>query len=437
MSETENMRQQASYLRKERRYAEALPHYEELWTNRRTACDKWDGWGYAFSLRKLVRPQEALAVSSDVRITDPDFEYNNGLYTWCVYDTEIGRKTDDQIKADEARFFRAAEDILRVPASGPTSARARTVFRVVDYLDNTHATYPAQDILDWLDRLAPDELSDSVGTGKDERGKDIAYASDREKWYAARSKALLILRRYEECLSVCEEALGHFITLHFGNDVWFRWRAACAKGELGDKEIAVNELKALLARKSDWFIQDKIAEYLYDLGRNDDSLRYAVDAALGPGDLEKKWKVMFHLGRVFEALGKHDEAQKHTLLAAKTYEEQGWKMPAELRAAVEAMSLDVAAAPPSGLQQKQLTSLWQTLKFGSLPKAQGVIAKLLPSGKDGIIQGKDGKSYYFRLGSFQGPRGRLAEGLAVSFAVEKNPDPTKRDIAVNIEEIKP
>ncbi|MBZ4644068.1 MAG: hypothetical protein JG767_1677 [Deferribacteraceae bacterium] len=51
MESLEEIRKQASSLRQSQKFSEALPLFKKLWEEGKN--EKWDGWGYAFCLRKL------------------------------------------------------------------------------------------------------------------------------------------------------------------------------------------------------------------------------------------------------------------------------------------------------------------------------------------------------------------------------------------------
>jgi len=285
-------------------------------------------------------------------------------------------------------------------------------------------------VLEWCDRIQPEQLSSVPRHGPGGKGSTIEYASEREKWYASRCKALFELGRYEECIDLAEQALAEFPKLHHDNDLWFRWRIALSKAELGDKETAIAELQGLLSRKKDWFIYHRIAQYLFDLGRLDEALKYAVDAALGRGDLEYKWGLFLLMGDIFKAQLKPEYAQKHILLAAKLRQEQDWRIPLELSQAVQVMGVDMMTDASVKDLHRDLRQYWQSLKVAGMPQGQGEIKNLLPHGRAGFIRGDDGEDYYFKISSFRGPRHLLEPGQRVVFHIERNPDPKKRDIAV-------
>lgn len=430
MTEIAGLKEQAAALRKQQNYAEAVTHYTILWDEHREECNEWDGWGYAFCLRKLERSQEALAVCQQTLPLNPNFDHLTSLYGWCLYDTEI-KRTDAQIQQNEPRFLQAADKIFQLGAPSQYTAHARTLLKVIDYYKKK-PSFPAAKIIDWCDKIQPDQLSDMPGSGPDGKGRTIEYASDREKWYACRCKALFDLKRYKECISVAEQALVEFPTLHHDNDIWFRWRIALSKAELGDKETAISELEALLSRKKDWFIHHKIAQYLFDLGRTDEALERAIEASLAPGpsDIGFKWELFLLMGRILQAQSEMDEARKHILLAVKARQEEGWKIPPELAQAVRDMNVDVTIQVSAYDLYRELRKTWQSRKVSTMPKSRGAIKNLLPSGKTGFICAEDGKDYHFRIDSFEGPRHLLQVGQKVRFCIEKSRDLDKRDSAV-------
>lgn len=430
MSTAFEMKLQASTLRKQNKFQEALELYSVLWADNREICDEWDGWGYAQSLRKVGRSQEALMVCREVHASKPDFEYNNNLYAWCIYDQAIAKVTDEQIEPNEPAFFEAANTIMALVMPGTYSPFARTLLRVVDYL-KSRASYPANQILEWTGKITPDQLSTEVGRGgKDDHGKQREFASDREKWYAERCKALLEANEFQACIALADEALVSFSTFHYDNDVWFRWRRALAEAGLGDKETAVKEIQSLLSRKQDWFIYHRMAQFQYDMGQFDDAWSNAVDAALGPGDLEFKWELFLLMGLILRNQDHMDEARRHVLLAARIRQERDWKMPQELVQAIADLDVDMTSDTAAFDLQKDLRNQWRTAKLANLPRCSGKIVNILPNGRAGFITGDDGHDYYFKLSSFQGSRHGLTEGLMVEYRIEKNPNPDRRDNAI-------
>jgi tetratricopeptide (TPR) repeat protein len=424
-----DMKQRASTLRKQGDCGQAVELFRVLWEEHREQCNEWDGWGYAFSLRKLGRSEKALEVCRQALPLRPDMDHLTSLYGRCLYDVEIER-TNAEIQQNESRFLDAAEEIFRLGEPGKFTAHFRTLMRVVDYYRQKPAS-PTARILEWCDRIQSDQLSDVPGPGPDGKGRTIGYASDREKWYACRSKALFEVGRFEECIAFSQEALDAFPCFHYDNDIWFKWRIALSKAELGDRETAISELEALLSRKQDWFIHHSIAKYLFELGRTDEALVHAIEAVLGTGssDLGKKWELFLLMGRIFQARGEMEEAWMHVLLSARVRQEQDWKIPPELGQAINELGMNMNAEGSARDLEKELRQHWQSRKVADMPIGKGEIKTILDTGTAGFIRGDNEQDYYFKANWFQGPRHLLKPGLRVTFRIEKNPDPGKRDMA--------
>lgn len=428
------MRDQAQNLRKSKQYDQALALYEVLWREHRDACDKWDGWGYAYCLRKLGRTAEAVDVSREVYEANLDFEYIKNVYGWSLYDLEISKSTEE-IAQNVTPFFRTVNAILEI--SDPYdrySPYVRTVMKVIDYF-NDRATYSAEHILNWTEKLKPDMLSLETSSGKTSEGRVVEYPSDRERWYAWRSKALYEGGRYEECVALSDAALQAIPRFHFSNDVWIRWRRALAKGQMGDREAAIADLDAVLQDKHDWFLKRDMARLLYEEGRLEEALEYAAQAALDPGDLEYKWELFLLMGQILNRMSNLEEARKHVLLAAALREEHEWKATEELEAMLAELDVDAPGASSRELR-RELASFWRELKFSQMPQMTGRINNLVGNGNAAFIRGDDGNDYYFKVRSFRGPRNRVQPGVPVRFRVQANPDPNKRDIALDIVEVR-
>ncbi len=103
----------ADNYRKNKQYEQALPLYKQVWESGWEQSREWTGWGYAFCLRKLDNPVDALEICREVYKINPEMDYNRSLYAWCIFDAEL--KIDNSaIKEDENRFFKAADAILKL-----------------------------------------------------------------------------------------------------------------------------------------------------------------------------------------------------------------------------------------------------------------------------------------------------------------------------------
>ena len=437
MSEIQKNKKEALELRKQSRYSEALKLYNDLWANHRESCNEWDGWGLATCLRKLGNPEEALEICCTIYQSKPDFEAGNSLHAWCIYDIEI-KKDHEHIKKDENKFFKAVNAIQDLTSQDQYSPQAKTIFRVIDYLIQTKQTYPAEAVIGWLDRLDQKSLSDEPYRFIGVDGKQREVQSEKEKWFAIKTKALGKIGSFQECIELSKQALINFEKFHHGNDTWFKRRIALSKANLGDKDQAVEELKNILQNKKEWFIQHEIANIYYDLGNYERALKYAIDAALNFGKNENKWELFFLMAQILIAQGRIDDAKDHLIFAAKLRVEQEWKIPEKLEKMLNEYKIDISTSKKRSELHKKLRVLWEADKYSSLPSMVGTVKTILKNGKAGFISGENGKDYYFKTNSFKGNKNRLERGLKVSFFIEDSFDKKKKiktKAATHIKEI--
>ena len=398
----QSIKQNASSLYKNKQYKEALDLYRKLYSKYKPYCDEWDARYYA----------------------------------WCIYRLEIKGKKDEDIARNESIFFKAANAILNLASNNNDYAYIVTVFKVLDYLKSKEP-FPAKEILTWTGKLDPAVLKIDCFSFQDKEGKTRENSSNKEKYYSLRTKALEKNKEYKECLRLSEEALSILTKFHHDNDIWFKWRAASCKGHLGQKEQAIEELKQILSRKKDWYIQHEIATFCLDLKRFDEALKYAVDAALNYGEAEKKWKLFFLLGNILQAQAKSEEAKKHILLSYQLRNENKWKIPQELQLKITEFQINVNNLSSSRQIYSELRGYWQSVQKSDLPRLRGRIKNILSNNLAGFIGGENNKDYYFNFRDFNDKESEVKIGLQVEFSTGKSYDKKKereseRAVDINI-----
>ena len=350
--------------------------YEELWSNHRDSCNEWEGWGFATCLRKVGNAERALEICRNMFKIRPNFEAGKNLYAWCIYDTEI-KKDNEEIDKDDGKFFKAVNAILELTSQDQYSPYVKTVFRVIEYIFRTSSSYPANDIIFWVDKLDPDSLSKEPFSfvGKDQKHREIQ--SDQEKWFAIKTKALEKNRAYEECIELCEKALNNIPKFHYNNNIWFKRRIALSKAHLGNKRQAAEELEVLLQDKKEWFIQHELARIYDDLGEIEKALTYAIEAALNFGKDENKWELFVLMARILKRQGKLEKARNHLAFAVKLREEHGWKIPDSLGKMVTEFNIDSHGTIDKKALFKELKMFWEAEKYYSLPFMNGFVKIIL------------------------------------------------------------
>ena len=401
-------------------YVKAAEYYKKCWDNYRNLCDERIGWGYAYSLRKLERFNEALDISREVYKMKPDYELNNNVYAWCIYYTEIKK---DKIE-DSSTFEKAAKGILELTKQdNKFSPYMNTIFKVLDYYKDPD--FNAKKILEWTDILSPDVLSREADHFTSKDGKKRKMASDLERYYAIRSEALLKLEKYKECIELCNKALRTFFEFHYDNDVWFRRRIANSYSGLGEHDKALELFNSLLQQKKEWFIQKEISELYFRKQQYDNALQYAVDAALNTGDWDKKINLYILMADIFEARNQKELAKMHIELVISIKQQQDWKIKDTDTQQMKKYDIDANQRFDYKKLYNKLRTEWEKIKFKDRPKVRGVIKKKLPNNKAGFVRADDGNEYYFSARELEGKIDNYKDGDKVSFYIEEGFDKKK------------
>jgi hypothetical protein len=443
MPTVNEIKTQAQQLVKARNYTDALPLFKTLWDEHREDCNEWEGWRYAFCLKQLREYKPALEICREVYKIKPSFENIKGLYAWCVYYTEI---SIEKI-SNESNLFKAAEGIIKLSKQEDKSVKKEkdfpcvytlAVFRILEYL-NEKAIYNPDKIIYWTDKLNPEFLEVIPFVTTDNQGKERELAPQKEKWFALRTKALFEFGQFEDCISLSEQALTKFTKFHYDNDIWLKRYIALSKAGLGEIDLALSELKELLKRKNEWFIQKEISEIYKQQNKLDEAISYAVDGALNNGDADKKMNLYKLLAELLKAKGKTNEAKTHIEFIFYIRKVNQWKIDLELSNLIQELSIDTSKDFEIRELQLQLKSIWEQLKFGSQELLKGAIRTIIADGKAGFVDTVNKESYFFSSKSFKGRRELMQIGQKVTFFLEdsfdkKKNQPTK--IAVNIKPVR-
>lgn len=122
------------------------------------------------------------------------------------------------------------------------------------------------DLLESIDKEKLSLECRTVTFSKFGKDKIAELASDKEVWYSLYCTALFQLKRFDECLQFSKEAFEAIPKFHYNNDIWFSRKISLCQRELGNFEIAIQGLEAIVRKKTEWFIQKEIAELYFEKG---------------------------------------------------------------------------------------------------------------------------------------------------------------------------
>jgi len=234
--------------------------------------------------------------------------------------------------------------------------------------------------------------------------KDMELASDKENWYAYKSKALMKLGKYEECFTISKEGLDNFQKFHYSNDVWFSRRIALAKKNMGNTTDTINELTAILTKRKEWFIQKELAEILFEENNIEEAFKYSIQAITNFGELDFKIDLLILIGKILKAKKQEELAYKHFILSQFIRLNNDWRIPLPLSEEINQFNGQFANIKSFLELKKELNNYWSSINNPQTSQAPnqniltGIIKKILHDnerGKDGFIT-SNGNEYYFK-----------------------------------------
>lgn len=271
--------------------------------------------------------------------------------------------------------------------------------------------------------------------------KTVELASDKENWFAFKTKALFETRHYQECFELSKLALDTFDRFHYSNDVWFARRIALSKKHLGNPTEALNELLQILRKRKEWFIQSEIAEIYKKKGEFDKAFKYAMDAINNFGDLEYKVGLLVLIAEVMDKMGEMELSFKHLMLSKLLRQHENWGIPLALETALQKSGFKQLTPDQLPALKTEQKIYWATFKNHqpksvnqNNPYLTGRIDKILHNnerGADGFIR-YGSKSVYFKLNPSNQLVNKLNIGLEVKFKIQPPKEPGKKEMVTCI-----
>lgn len=399
----------------------------------RDAFTEWD-WSFAMNaLYKLKRYSDCLDAYKMFHKKYPDSSRLDDKMSWSLYYTHL---RNAEILPDNAETFRKqAEYVLQHCSSTQYSPRWMVTKLLIKAMreGKLGQNVDHQSIARYLDQIDPMTLSTTEGS-TEQNGKQIKLASDRESWYAEKSKVQLDLGQYEACIDTAGEALHVITSFHHHHDSWFAYRRAKAQIALGRTDQAQKEIEAILNRGfSHWCFYQIPFEIEKDHQNDEAALLDGVKCALADPSHEMRVTFYDEFAEFLYTMNRQREADLHRQLVILLRNENGWPLREKQLAWVipeDIREMDKRAV------LRELAAFWCSVNDSGRTFYEGAVTKLLPSGQDGFITA-NGDSYYF---SMRDVRGHNAEmGSKVRFALENRLDRKKnvmKPAAVDIQIIK-
>lgn len=426
-----DLTKQAGELRKAKNYSEALPLYKEALDDYPDECGEYDWWGYSQCLLKLDIYPEALKFSREGLLKFPESAYLKTVYTWSLYHVRIKPEPVN----DRDAFFKSANAIVKLTtADDKYCPFVITVFSVIDLLEMDYDQNVHQ-ILEWINKLKPEQLSKTSFAFTNGEGKHIENASDFEKYHAILTKAQQETGQFHACIATATSAYEQIAKFHHGNEVWIRRQRALANFHLKNYSESLTDYQQVLSQKQDWFLKKELAELYLAMGETDKALVAAMDAADDPGVSKMKVKLFVLIAQLFLTLGRHSEALLHARLANAMREQEGWSDDAEADEIISQCSM-VDNLPDDLPSLRKLAAKVWTDNLPQDTRLTGTISNILPKGNAGFIKGDDGADFYFQTRDINDRRMTPAIGVKVSFVKTVSFDPVRNKPSLKATDIR-
>lgn len=402
--------QAISKLNKEKKFNDALVYFK---SNKAQFTDEQVG-GNEYVVRDMLTALRhtnnfdnafKFLVHYKITISDTTKERILNAYGWLLYSkfkaenlqqdnpvNEIEMFEDDEILAEGDNFhYNKSEIVERIEKLFPLILKFNNDFAYSVFSNLFASVLKAekkkpnanwQFVLDFCDLVTPEQLKTDCRTIEVMRKgvmKPMELASDKENWFAYKSKALMKLGKFQDCYDLSKIAIESFEVFHYSNDVWFARRIAISKKNLGNSEDAIKELQQILRRKKEWFIQKELAELYKEGGNNDSAFKLAIEAINNFGDIEYKVDLLYLIGELLKAKGQDDLAFKHFSLSRLIRTSEEWNTPSKLSSALSQFGKENIPVDKLKELKSELKKYWDSFKLQPITKPNVLLEKPKPN----------------------------------------------------------
>ena len=406
-----------------------------VWENEQKTeqFNEWDFIAIANSFYKLNRYDKCLEIYKAFKKSFPDSDKLDEKLGWALYHTKV--KGFDFEAGNIKQLLRQIDYIMEHGGNGRYSAKWQTVKFVLKAVDDGKLVTDgnSQLVKKYLDCIDPATLSTEANSVKSQDGKTHSTSSDKEEWYSKKSKVLLKLNEYDECIECCDEALRVLPNFHNNNNGWFMYRKAKSLQALGKNAEAKSYIQHILSLGlTHWCMLQTMYELERAEGNTEKALSYAGACAVA--DREHKMRVKFYpdFANFLDEVGKHEEAMLHRRLVSSLRDENEWKQKAYQNG--WQFTPEIAKMDGNAVIER-LTPFWIELRDRFKEYLTGTVQTLLGEGDTGFIEADNGERYYFNARDFRGNKKEISVGTRVRFTLADRLDRSKGIVKKNAVEI--
>lgn len=400
---------------------ESLPNVEMLGEN--------DLFYLSYSHYHLKNYKQAIQIGEFCKKKYPDKTRINSPIAWSIYKGILqpyfqGKNNDEE----NAKLY--LDYIVEISEQDKYSPYVISIFNFINrHYKSNKIDYKL--VNDYLSLIDPGKLSSEGGKYKDKK-----FASDREKWFLNKSKALVELGQYKECIEITNMALSksspyYIEDYYYNGNIWMFYRQAISYYNLKDFDKAKALFKTCLENLDHWIFNRGLYETEKAKNNIEMALKYASLAALSRDPHRLKVSLYQDMGDFLFELGKKEEALHHYKLVNSIRQKNKWSPNSK-------NSRLLSSSPIDKISYKEnlnyLKDFWLENRLNGEKFYQGRINNFIGDGGAGFIHYDNGKSIYFNRAGVRAEK--LEEGDKVEFIIVDSFDRKKNQKSKAASEIR-
>ncbi|MDO4746505.1 MAG: hypothetical protein Q4B18_08105, partial [Bacillota bacterium] len=187
--------------------------YEDViaFSNDPQELDAFSIWDFTYCMNSLYRLQKYTEALELYKIFHKKYPASGDLDNktcWCLYYTKV--KSYDDETGDPANLLKNVDFIIKHSDNSPYSPKWKVVDLITKNVGSRWKRLALkcddQKQLQLINAVDPSTLSCDENIFQQADGKYRKVSSDREKWYSRKTKLLLKIEQYEECILCCNDA---------------------------------------------------------------------------------------------------------------------------------------------------------------------------------------------------------------------------------------
>lgn len=423
--------QAADELRKAKKFAEAIPLYQEmLEINPSAYATRW----LIYCLRKSGEIEEAFTTAQEALKQYPQDSYLRSEMAWVIYDRDIKPAKD---AGDIGRLINTARKALDLDPENELLIKVagQAVMKTAKSANNTDWKIVAE----FAQKINPDTLSEEKRKSAD--GK--YYMSEKEDWFVNVSRAFLECGEFQNAINIASIGLESF-----PNEIFLIRTIALAQFRSGDPHTAAETMMPLLTHpRTTWYIRSELAEIEMQLGNTEEAYRLLCQALQTRQDYQYKVKNLERFAEVCLLMDKLEEGYTTLAFTRAVRTQAGYPIPEtliQLEKKFQQAFISNGQTPPDLPKgQSELTQLcekiWKNSAAEGLQRYRGKVTGVNPDRKYAFIRPVEGEISPIVFGTDL-PRDCRVDGTLVEYSLEKSFDKKKnRDSfkAVHVEKVNP